>query len=261
MTNDTLARVQTALTQEARKFPERTTAMTVSDVMTFLARIIDQDRHALYSRARLVHLGKYLMRHGLCVLAPACPDYAHHEGVYTFRDVSGGTSLLAQLQIEFLQQLGLQNVTLMYADVERFDSAIRATLRIDEADFFKLIQQSCADSKCRVPSTWNVVLMSDFVPKLYERSEARMQLMLADEHKRQRLVRETHERSRMYAKIVPRASFDELLERTTRTAAQYCELGEFALRHGFVISNHVTTNLAWYDEVRAPVLLNPVRIY
>ncbi len=247
--------------QEARKFPERAATMTVSDVMTFLARVVDRDEHALYSRARLVQLGKHFMHHGIRVLAPACPDYAHQEGVYTFRDVSGGTSLLAQLQIEFLQQLGLQNVTLVYADVERFDIAIRNKLQINEADFFELIRQSCADSKCRVPSAWNVVLMSDFVPTLYERAEELMACMLADECKRRRLVRETHERSRMYTKLVPRANFDELLMRTARTAAQYCELGEFALRHGFVISNHVTTNLAWYDEVHAPVLLNPVRIY
>lgn len=235
--------------------------MTVTEVMTFLTRVIEHSERESYSRSRLVQLGKHLLRHGLRIIAPACPDYTHHEGTYTFHGVRGGTSLLALLQIEFLQRLGLGDVTLVYADVERFDVAIRDKLRIDENEFLELIRQSCADSTSRVPSSWRVVLMSDLVPTLHEDSEARMTRMLDDAAVRQRLVNETHQRSGMYQKIVPRATFDEMLVRTARTAAQYCELGEFATRSGYVISNHVTTNLAWYDEVNAVVLRNPVRIY
>lgn len=261
MTQDIFVRIQTALTQEARKHPEHATAMTVAEAIAFLARVVEQSERESYSRSRLVQLGKHIMRHGLRIIAPACPDYTHHSGTYTFHGVRGGTSLLALLQIEFLQRLGLGDATLVYADVERFDVAIRDKLRIDEHAFLELIRQSRTDSASRVPSSWKVVLMSDLMPTLYEDSEARMAHMLDDAAVRQRLVSETHQRAGMYQKIVPRATFDDMLVRTARTAAQYCGLGEFATRNGYVVSNHVTTNLAWYDEVNTAVLRNPVRIY
>lgn len=235
--------------------------MTAPEAMAFLARVVEHSERESYSRSRLLQLGKHVMRHGLHVIAPACPDYTHHEGTYTFHGVRGGTSLLALLQIEFLQRLGISDVTLVYADVERFDVAIRDKLRIDERAFLELIRQSRTDSESRVPSSWKVVLMSDLMPTLYENSEARMVRILDDATVRQRLVSETHQRASMYQKLVPRATFDEMLVRTARTAAQYCELGEFATRNGYVVSNHVTTNLTWYDEVNTVVLRNPVRIY
>ena len=164
--------------------------------------------------------------------------------------------------MQFLKDLQIENVTLVYADVECFDDAICRKLGIDSERFLGLVRASCAHSRERVPSTWRVVFMSDLIPDFRENSERRMSAMLASAPLRERLVRETHQRIGMYQKIVPRSTtFDELLLRTARTAAQYCEVGEFALRNGFVISNHVTTNLAWYDEVRALVLSNPVRIY
>ena len=259
MTQDIFVRVQTALTQHARRNTD--CVMPVENTMTFLKKIVAGGDPESYSRSRLIEIGKFVMGHGIRVIAPACPDYTHHSGTYTFHGVRGGTSLLAQLQITFLNQLGIEDVTLVYADVERFDGAIRNKLCIDENGFLELIRQSCADSAGRVPSSWKVMLMSDLVPTLYEDSEARMARMLDDSTVRQRLVNETHQRTGMYQKIVPRATFDDMLVRTARTAAQYCELGTFATRNGYVVSNHVTTNLAWYDEVNAVVLRNPVRIY
>lgn len=230
MHKDILARIQTALTQEVRRHPEHTTAMTAAEAIAFLIRVVEHAEKDSYSRARLVHLGKHIMRYGLLIIAPACPDYTHENGVYTFRGVRGGTSLLAQLQIQFLQQLGIKDVTLVYADVERFDKAIRDKLCIDEDAFLELIHRSRTDSESRVPSSWKVVLMSDLMPTLYEDSEARMVRMLDDVTVRQRLVSETHQRSSMYQRLVPWATFDDMLLRTARTAAQYCELGAFAVR-------------------------------
>ena len=259
MKHDIRARIQTALTQDYRRNPNN--VMSAEDAMRFLEKIVENGDPESYSRSRLVEIGKFVMRHGVRVIAPACPDYTHHRGTYTFHGVRGGTSLLAQLQIEFLQQLGIEDVTIIYADVERFDAAIRDRFQIGEDAFLELIRQSRADTAIRIPSSWNVMLMSDLLPTMRENADARMVCMLDDPAVHQRLVNETHTRVEMYRHIVPRATFDDMLVRTARTAAQYCELGDFATKNGYVISNHVTTNLAWYDSVNAVVLRNPVRIY
>lgn len=204
--------------------------------------------------------------YGAQIVAPACPDYSHEDGCYTFKSVGGGVSLLTSLHIEFLRRV--QNIvpqaqiTILLADHEANDRALCRAIGVSQKEFSDLIAQSIKTTAQKVSGYgWQVVPMTTVISDLEKKEEENIELIKNDPKYSQRIVSDTIARSDMYRQINHAFTIEDMTERTIKTAAQYLAMGQFVASRNFIVCNHSTVNLCWYKESGAAVLHNPVSVY
>lgn len=204
--------------------------------------------------------------YGAQIVAPACPDYSHENGCYTFRSVSGGVSLLANLHIDFLRQVQeivpQAQITILLADHEAKDPALCRAIGVNQKEFSTLIAQSVRSTAQKVfDYGWQVLPMTTLISDLEEREAENIELIRNDPRYKQRITSDTIARMDMYRQISHDFSTEDMTERTIKTAAQYLTMGQFVVSRNFIVCNHSTVNLCWYKESGATVLHNPVSVY
>jgi hypothetical protein len=218
-------------------------------------------------RQALVRLATALI-HSNCqpeIFAPCCPDYSHQDGKYTFQELRGGISLLTSLHIEFLNQLVQilpeSPVTILIADQEAENPDLCRVCRKTREEFLELVLSSIRRTQEFVSERgWRVQPFTDYIPDLLAQEEVISQQLLDRPEIARRIRSETIDRQAMYRRIGA-FRFEEMMERTARTAAQYIVLGRQVKARQGIIVNHTTTNLGWYAETDVALLHNPVCIY
>lgn len=218
-------------------------------------------------RRMLQRIGASLLkREQVTIVAPTCPDYSHKNGVYTFRSLSGGVSLLAEQHIRFLKRIVkfFEPVDVMFlvADHEADDSELCRVVGKSQDEFLELVLCSVEATRRVVePLGWTAYRMTSAIADLVEREQELVGSMSSNGKFSQRITAELAQRMSMYRKINPWFTIEQMRERTIKTAAQYVALGNWADRNGFLICNHTTTNLSWYLQTEVAVLHNPVSVY
>ncbi len=207
-----------------------------------------------------------LLNREVRVIAPCCPDYSYSNEVYDFKSLNCEVSLLAKKQIEFLIGLQKQGIPvkaiLLYADQEACDDQLLRLANGEKNLFIARVKQSVESTKLLLRDTsWQASLMTDFLPSFFSEEET-----LGDELKSRselsaRISSDTLQRLDMYRRINPCIQTAEAIERTIRTATHYLILGNYAVTHNYLISNHTTTNLAWYGDTGVGILHNPIAVY
>lgn len=222
---------------------------------------------ASQSRQAQYRIGKTILTSTVpTIIVPVCPDYTHEQGKYTFKGLNGSVPLLARLHIAFLRdvqgELGNMNVHFLIADQEANDPYLRSAVRKSHEEFTSLVCASYLAVEDEMASIgWHAHLMSKFIGNLDEREHNIQERIKNAPEYRSRIQTDTYMRSGMYQKINPSITADGMIERTIRTAAQYVALGEFAHERNFLVCNHTTVNLAWYQESSVGVLHNPISVY
>jgi hypothetical protein len=257
------SKLHRALQQEARRIgATQDAANAVADKVLGLTDLCGEQSHSSQMKFRI---GAALIRGSTHIIAPACPDYTHEKGKYTFRGVGGGVSLLAGLQIRFLERVASVfsefRATFLIADHEADDKALCKAVGKSQEEFLGKIRESARITREVVRGRgWDVRLMTDVIPDLVAKEEIAIELIRADEKLRARIVTDTIARSKMYRRIGD-FTIDEQIERTIRTAAQYRVVAEFATQENLLVCNHSTVNLSWYREAGTAVLHNSVSVY
>ena len=250
-----------ALKQKADKL-----GISESIVTKTVGQVLQLSERVDLSKQMMQRIGICLIKDGGHILAPACPDYTHSNGVYTFKGINGGVSLLAQLHIKFLQQVTAIipdcKVTILIADHEADDDALCQAISKDRVEFAKLIGQSVEKTSLAVKEFgWSAQAMTTVIPDLVAREEYNMKLIRSSPQFEARIRTDTAARMKMYRQINRNFTVPEMIERTIRTAAQYLAMGEVAVEKQIIICNHSTVNLCWYKEAGTAVLHNPVTVY
>lgn len=234
----------------------------VVDQVLALERLVGQE----ISRTMKYRIGAALLHNGGQIIAPACPDYTHRDGRYTFEDLFGGISLLTRLHVEFLRQVAgvIPNckITILIADHEADDPILCQAVHKTRDEFATLVASSVQETRAFVAEYgWEVSAMTGKIPDLVDQESAHMAFLRTSAEFRRRLDIDTAARMKMYRKINSQFSFVDMLERTIRTAAQYLAMGNFATANNLIVCNHSTVNLCWYKETGTAVLHNPVSVY
>ncbi|MFZ5365654.1 MAG: hypothetical protein ACOZBH_05685 [Patescibacteria group bacterium] len=255
-------RIETAIKQFARSEHKED---RYEDIMEKTARLLDICGQASQARKVAVRIGMLIVSGSPTVVAPCCPDYSHQNGIYTFQGISGGVSLLAQKHIAFLRKV-IQivpeaRIILTLADLEAEDEEIRKCLHLSKEEFTQLLHSSLNAMRQDVkPLGWHSMMMTELFPQL-ESFEKECAVTVQAEKYRDRIKAEMYSRIRMYKRIRPTFTAEEMLQRTIRTAAQYLAFGGYCAENGFIICNHTTTNLSWYLQTDAAFLHNPISVY
>lgn len=252
-----------ALKQEARR--HGMVQEKIEKVASVTRALVEMCGEQSRSRQMMQRIGSVLLTEGLRVIAPACPDYAHKDGQYTFRGIGGGVPLLVELQIRFLERISQLipdlKATILLADHETDDQALCAAVGKSREEFLCLVNESILLTQARVDKHgWEARAMTSLIPNLVCREKEEIEKIRADSNLGFRIASDTIFRRKMYLKI---ASFtaEEMVERTLRTAAQYRVMAQFVRDSNFLVCNHSTVNLVWYREAGAAVLHNPVSVY
>ncbi len=256
-------RIYSSLAQQARTSqiaPDR-----VSEVVEQLKKILSLCGPASAGRKVLQRIGFALLSGRPKIIAPACPDYSHCDGKYTFRQLNNGISLLAQKQIDFLraarQVLTEVEVTVAVADQEADDESLRKAVGESIESFRTKIRKTIEAIASAVKQDgWCVAAMTSVIPEFAEQEKLWMQRIRSDSGLSARITTDSIARSEMYRRIAPFTA-EEMFARTLRTAAQYLTLGTWAQSNNALIANHTTTNLAWYLQTGAGILHNPIAVY
>lgn len=256
-------RVYSSLAQQARAnqiAPER-----VGEVVERLKKILVLCGPASAGRKVLQRIGFALLSDRPRIIAPACPDYSHCDGKYTFRQLNEGISLLAQKQIDFLRAarevLSEVEVTIAVADREAEDESLRKSVGESIESFRAKVRGTIkAIASAIKQDGWCVATMTSVIPEFSEREELWIQKIRSDRALSARITTDAIARSEMYMRIAPFTA-EEMFARTLRTAAQYLTLGTWAQSTNTLIANHTTTNLAWYLQTGAGILHNPIAVY
>ncbi|HCU31275.1 TPA: hypothetical protein DIC21_00850 [Candidatus Uhrbacteria bacterium] len=261
-------RIEKALRQEAR---QKTVFIDVPTVIDELQKLTSNFPDAWWSRSMCRKIGCVLMTQKQPIaIAPCCPDYTHDKGIYNFHGLNGGVSLLAEKHVAFLlrlqQTLPRINVLLLMADHEADDEFLCLAVGKSRKEFIGLVEESVrATRKLVEPQGWRVEPMTAVISDLVTKEVEHQRQLINSSETFQRLKRETGERYSMYDKIAraarKRMSFEEMMERTAKTAAQYLVMGYFTAEHHHLVVNHTTTNLGWYTETEAAIIHNPVKVY
>jgi len=251
-----------AIKQRAR---EMASPIPVEQVLETLHKILPLLGSQSHSRQMVNRIGYTLLTGKIAIVAPSCPDYAHHLGQYTFAGVGGGVPLLAQVQIALLERLAVYlpkaTFEIVVADQEADDSAMCHKVRKTREEMLDLIEGSVQAVHAVVASRgWSVHHMTERFPELRQLEGAFSTRIAADASLEARILSSTISRQSMYAQI---GTFtrEEMIARTVRVAAQYCAMAHLSCRDGFMICNHETVNLSWYTEQGATVLHNAVSVY
>lgn len=217
------------------------------------------------SRQMKFNIGSVLLRGKIGIVAPACPDYAHNNGAYTFRELNSGVSLLAYLHIRFLKNVALllpeAKITILIADQEAEDNALCRAVNKSRKEFLSLVNGSISATQAEIMEFgWEARAMTNVIPNLLIKEQEEAEIIGNDSGLSSRIKSDTIARAEMYCRI-GRFSADEMEKRTIRTAAQYRVMAKFARENNLLVCNHSTINLSWYREIGAAVLHNPVSVY
>lgn len=257
-------RVRKALLQYVRKAGN--SSADVGSALERLGAILALCGEASYARVVATRIGMHLLEGNTSVIVPVCPDYSHEDGMYTFRGLGNGVSLLTQKHIVFLR--GLQKLLpelhpiILLADLEAEDEALCRAVGVSREEFTGCLSETLVATRKAVTSYgWEVCPMTEVIPDLRDREAGEAKWISSAPGFVQRIKTETASRMSMYRMISPSASVPEMMMRTVRTAAQYVALGRFAKERRMLICNHTTVNLSWYLQADATVLHNPVSVY
>lgn len=217
------------------------------------------------SRQMKFNIGSVLLRGNTRIVAPACPDYSHNNGAYTFRGLNSGISLLSRLHIEFLKKvyrfMPEAKISILIADQEAEDNALCQAVGKSREEFLSLINGSISATQAEITKFgWEAQAMTDAVPNLLIKEQEEAEIIRNDPGLSSRIKSDTMARAEMYYRI-GRFSAKEMEKRTIRTAAQYRVMAKFARANNFLVCNHSTVNLSWYREIGAAVLHNLVSVY
>ncbi len=256
-------RVYSALAQRARAnqvAPER-----VSEVVERLKKILLLCGPASAGRKVLQRIGFALLSDRPRIIAPACPDYSHYDGKYTFRRLNNGVSLLARKQIDFLraaqQVLAEVEVTITVADQEAEDESLRKSVGESIESFRAKVRETIEAITAEVRQDgWRVATMTNVIPEFSTQEEFWIERIRGDKELVTQITTDSIARSEMYSRIALFTA-EQMFARTLRTAAQYLVLGTWAQNTDTLIANHTTTNLAWYLRTGAGILHNPIAVY
>jgi hypothetical protein len=248
------------LRQRARQL-----ALTSEDADRVCEQVIRLNELNTLSNAMKYRIGASLLSGGK-IIAPACPDYSHSNGRYTFDSVGDGVSLLTSLHIDFLHQVAeiLPDcpIVILLADHEANDEALCEATGCTSAEFAQLISRSVANTAQAVELYgWQSIAMTAMIPDLVRQELINIELINSNPKLGQRIVTDTMARCDMYRQINARFTMEEMKARTIKTAAQYLAMGQFAAANGHIVCNHSTVNLCWYKEAGTAVLHNPVTVY
>lgn len=264
--NDVVGRTKTFLRQQMRRAQGTIDEEAVDRALSLALSLADLCGEQTRSRKMFQRLALRLLSGPPEIMAPACPDYSHEGGLYTFQGIGDDVSLLAQKQIEFLKQVSRlipdAGITIAFADHEADDELLRLKFGLSRNKFISLVDSSRRRTEDLVaPLKWRVAFMTTLIPELVSEEEAAADWINGNPGFKSRICTEAIQRGEMYFRIQPGMSTEEKLRRTVCTAAQYIALGRFAARRGYVICNHTTVNLAWYLQTEVALIHNPVSIY
>lgn len=259
---DARRKIKSALRRELK--PERVDE--IDAVMERLARITLLCGDVTRSIKMQMRIGRLLLRDKPVIIAPACPDYSHTDGKYTFTSLGRGIPLLAQIHCQFLTRIAEHcphvRIVCIIADHEADDPVLCDAVGVSRGEFRSQVTQSVAKTQTHItPFGWSAHAMTEYIPTLVDDEHRIATQLSADPLLQRRIDTETVQRSEMYTKISRSLSFDDMRARTIKTAAQYIALGMFAATHDACVCNHTTTNLSWYLQTPVGVLHNPVCIY
>jgi hypothetical protein len=217
------------------------------------------------SSGMIFRIGLLLLKPEVRIVAPSCPDYSHENGKYTFSNLGNSVPLLSRLHLALFDQLSpflpQARFEIVIADQEADDQALCQKTHKTKDEFLALIRESARATKQYIGGRpYETSLMTERFPTL-RLLEGQFATKLTHETEtRKRLLSDTIARSDMYRRLGV-TNKEEMFARTVRTAAQYCALAHLAAHEGFLVSNHETVNLGWYNQMQAAVLHNDVSIY
>lgn len=254
--------IQKALQQYARHKQLTARLPGVYETLKNILPLLGSQSHG---RAMIIRIGSLLMHDVVKVVAPTCPDYSHENGKYTLSALGEGVPLLTQFQCNLFEKLSGKipraQYTIVIADQEADDQLLCRRFSIDRAQFLEKIDASVRAIKTYTEGCgWEVGYMTRHFPDL-KKFEAEIAKEIAIQEQYVSRIRSyTSARCDMYWKMGIR-DFPTMKERTIVTASQYCALAKISVRDGFIICNHETVNLTWYNEYHASVFHNDVSIY
>jgi hypothetical protein len=218
----------------------------------------------------------------LVIYVGSCPDYTHHNGLYTHEGLGEDVPLLTTLHLQ--RDMGLLDVLdrhhlpyeyiIMVADVEAEDEIFVSRFSGgDQEEFRRRCHRSVAATQEIIdrfiqPHHQGKIRSSSFFTEfgdetfMYYQEAYRQKLeqqYLSDSSFQMRVVDETMKRSPMYRKMYPhdvggitaeRDRVHFLHGRTMRTMAQYLTLGRLiseSTPHGVII-NHPTLNIPMFNS-------------
>lgn len=217
------------------------------------------------SNTMIYRIGLQLLKQPVRIVAPSCPDYAHQKGKYTFTNLGDGVPLLSQLHLELFDRLiphlSQAQFEIVLADQEADDVALCLRTGKTHKEFLSLVRDSAMSIKSHIGNRpYQTYLMTDRFPTLRRLESEFGSTIGKNAQTMSRIQIDTIARSEMYRQLGV-TSRDEMLSRTIRTAAQYCALASLAVTENFLVCNHDTVNLGWYNHQQAAVLHNNVSIY
>lgn len=217
------------------------------------------------SSGMIYRIGVLLLKPTVRIVAPSCPDYSHENGKYTFTTLGSGVPLLSKLHTELFDRLSpflpQAQFEIVIADQEAEDEALCQKTGTTCAEFLALIKDSAVATRRYMGNRpYQTHLMTERFPTLRSVENQFASTLTQSPETMHRIQNDTMARGEMYRKLGVTTK-DEMLGRTIRTAAQYCALAHLAATEGFLVCNHETVNLGWYNREQAAVLHNAVSIY
>lgn len=212
------------------------------------------------SHKNIRRLGELFLIHNLpSIFVPVCPDYSHTNGVYDFRSLNDGVSLVTQLHLDWLRKFKTElkfKVIFLVADQEAKDLLLCDLVRENQESFAAKVTRSILATRELVePLGFQCFAMTDYFPDLISLEEHLVQSI-----EPQRLDNDTLARSGMYDKLGVQ-SWKDRRSRTANTLAQYIAFARLVLQKGGIILNHSTVNLRAYKDEGVPFIHNPVKVY
>lgn len=243
------------------------TKLDYQDALKILPEILTLCGEFSQTRKMAVRIGKiFIQTKPVEIIAPACPDYSHCNGKYTFEALNNGVSLLALKHIEFLKKvlhfLPKTKITILMADQEAYDPELCRVTGKNREEFRELVMQSIkATQEVVTEFGWTVKPITEAIPEITTQENEFITMLQSNPKFLYRLQMETISRIDMYRKIRRDFTREEMLSRTIRTAAQYLAFGHHAAKNNALVCNHTTANLSWYLQTEAAVLHNSISIY
>lgn len=235
---------------------------TVVPYIFQLSKIAEVCGEYTSKRSTLSKIGTLLIKQKTQLIIPVCPDYAHENGLYTMKDLSDGVSLVAVKHFEFVEKIKLiipqLRILVLIADHEADDDLLCRAMRTTRDEFLHRI---VASKEKIVGLGYECKLMTDCIPNLVSQEQEMITQIATNEIFQRQIDYDTSKRSALYDKIDSNMSWQERRMRTINTAAQYSVLGTYCKENDWMVCNHTTTNLSWYEKAEAVIVHNPVKIY
>jgi hypothetical protein len=252
-------RLANSLIQQNRTLVNKETVLPYIFQLTKIAEMCGEYTS---KRSTLSRIGTLLIKQKHQLIIPVCPDYTHENGLYTMKDLSDGVSLVAVKHFEFVEKIKLiipqLRILVLIADHEADDNLLCRAMKTTREEFLLRIN---ASKEKIVGLGYECQLMTDCIPNLVSQEQEMITQVTTNETFQRQIDYDTSKRSTLYDKIDSSTSWQERRMRTIKTAAQYSVLGTFCKENDWMVCNHTTTNLSWYEKVEAAIVHNPVKIY